>query len=225
MRQGLSSDRGQDTVEWAGVLIVVALVIGALLSTGIPGSIASGIQCQVSKVFGASVGCANQPGQSNARSSATRLPRTARAPTPVRADVEHHVNCGPGYVNKGMADCVRARSNPRPSNAQLVRALETVFSYFNLAGPADGVTFEVERTKNGFLVREPGTTGDAQTIRYGRDARGPYLRYYNKHGQPLDPRTGKPPGNVSKQRFNQLTHIRHGYQGPYKGLPPWYTGR
>ena len=32
----MSSERGQDTVEWAGVLVVVALVVLAIFVTGVP---------------------------------------------------------------------------------------------------------------------------------------------------------------------------------------------
>jgi hypothetical protein len=139
--------------------------------------------------------------------------------------IEHPVRCGPGYANKGAANCV-PDVPAGASNPELLRALETVFSYFNFPDPGPNVRFEVQRTNNGFLVREPGTTGNAETIRYGVDpGRGPGLRYYNKYGQPLDPRTGKPPGNVSKQEPADLTHIRPAYRGPFKGLPGWYTGR
>lgn len=62
MRQRLSSERGQDTVEWCGVLLVVAVVIAAVLASGMLASVASGFECNVSKVFGGARACTDQPG-------------------------------------------------------------------------------------------------------------------------------------------------------------------
>ncbi len=42
---------GQDLVEYGGVLLVVALIIGALITTGIPGHIASLVKSAVDNVF------------------------------------------------------------------------------------------------------------------------------------------------------------------------------
>jgi hypothetical protein len=53
----LSCERGQDTVEWAGVVAAVALMIGALLALGVVASLASAVECNVQKVLGGAVSC------------------------------------------------------------------------------------------------------------------------------------------------------------------------
>ena len=63
MSQRLPSERGQDTVEWAGVLLVVALMIGALLASGVLASVASAVACNVNQVLGGAVSCIHQPSQ------------------------------------------------------------------------------------------------------------------------------------------------------------------
>lgn len=57
----MSSERGQDTAEWAGVLIVVAVVIAGVLLTNAPQAIGHGLVCGVHKVLGGSQGCAADP--------------------------------------------------------------------------------------------------------------------------------------------------------------------
>ena len=41
------SERGQDTVEWGGLLLLVALMLAALLASGVLASFASGVECGV----------------------------------------------------------------------------------------------------------------------------------------------------------------------------------
>ena len=78
-----------------------------------------------------------------------------------------------------------------------------------------------QRNEQGYILREPGTTGDANTIRISEpDARNPNgsLKYYNAEGQPLNPETGQ-----SGTRGE--THVQPGYQGEYKNLPSWWLGK
>ncbi|HEY1515255.1 MAG TPA: SGNH/GDSL hydrolase family protein [Solirubrobacteraceae bacterium] len=55
----MSSERGQDTVEWAGLLVLVALIIGALFLSHTPQAIAHGVSCAVTKAFGGSGNCSS----------------------------------------------------------------------------------------------------------------------------------------------------------------------
>lgn len=53
-----SSERGQDTVEWIGVLVVVVLILGVVVNSEIEQRVADGLRCQISRIFGSSAGCA-----------------------------------------------------------------------------------------------------------------------------------------------------------------------
>src|SRR5262249_42320489 len=63
MSQRLISERGQATLEWGGLLVLIALVIGALITSGAFASVASGVECNVTKILGGSVSCANGQGR------------------------------------------------------------------------------------------------------------------------------------------------------------------
>lgn len=64
MLRRLSSQSGQDTIEWAGALVVVALIVAALIAVGIPTSVADAVECNVKKVLtGGGGSCAQRPGQ------------------------------------------------------------------------------------------------------------------------------------------------------------------
>jgi hypothetical protein len=89
--------------------------------------------------------------------------------------------------------------------------------------PAPKGAFQVDRLPprgkfKGIQIREPGTTGNASTMRimaknWNQNER---VTYYNAHNQPLDPKTGLPGDPAS-------THIPFTYRGPWKGLPKWWT--
>jgi hypothetical protein len=104
------------------------------------------------------------------------------------------------------------------------REIEEVRSAFNVPPPGPGVEPEVELADNGegIVLREPGTTGNQETLRFmdpTTDYRDGYMVYTNDEGggQPIDPETGKPGSRAQ-------THIEPGYKGPFKNLPKWYTG-
>ena len=62
MQARLSSERGQDTLEWGGLVLLVALVIGALMAWGIIPSIASGVECSVTKIVDGAQSCTHAVG-------------------------------------------------------------------------------------------------------------------------------------------------------------------
>ncbi|MFE5858072.1 hypothetical protein ACFQ61_33260 [Streptomyces sp. NPDC056500] len=45
-------DAGQDSVEYVGVIVLVAAIIAALVGSGVAGDIANGLKSQVSKILG-----------------------------------------------------------------------------------------------------------------------------------------------------------------------------
>lgn len=122
----------------------------------------------------------------------------------------------------GLRPSPQSENKPSPGLEAVYIALRTIIDAYNLPAPAGTGEVAIEKTSNekGIILRNPGTQGNADTIRIqGPTARYPqgYLRYYNDEGQPIDPRTGKPgPDN--------LTHIEPGYKGPFKGLPGWWIG-
>ena len=72
------------------------------------------------------------------------------------------------------------------------------------------------RNKAGLVLLPEGQSleNNSNIIRYGdpTSTAGPYFRYYNNYGQPLNPTTGRPGPN-------SVTHILEGYQGPLLGYP------
>jgi RHS repeat-associated protein len=98
----------------------------------------------------------------------------------------------------------------------------------NLNIPEPKAPYEIENIPGkGIILREPGTTGDANTIRImikGSHNPEGYVRIYNADRQAIDPRTGKPPPNVTKAEFENLTHVSLNYRGPWKGLPSFFGG-
>ena len=77
-----------------------------------------------------------------------------------------------------------------------------------------GWTERVADNSRGVIYQRPGAVGNADSIRImGPTASYPrgYLRYYNRHGQPLDV-NGRPGSPVA-------THISLEYTGPWPGWP------
>jgi hypothetical protein len=93
MGRRLTSERGQATLEWGGLLILVALLLGALLTSGILASVASGVTCSVTKIFGGSVTCAQPQGDPTADPNA---PWTSSNPV-TRATWGTYVSLGDSY--------------------------------------------------------------------------------------------------------------------------------
>jgi hypothetical protein len=93
MWKKLSSERGQDTVEWVGLLTLVAALVGALLLSGVPASVASGLECNVNKILGGAATCTHQPGQPTSGPTAPW-----NSPDPVtRATWGTYVSLGDSY--------------------------------------------------------------------------------------------------------------------------------
>ncbi len=116
----------------------------------------------------------------------------------------------------------KPKPKPQPSTQNKEAALFTVVKYFGMPEPADNVGMETEPTDNGkgFILREPGTEGNANTIRVMGETQqnqDGYVRYYNGEGQPVDPYTGKPGSQAD-------THIEPGQGGPWKNFPGWWQG-
>jgi len=108
-------------------------------------------------------------------------------------------------------------------NTELQEAFATLLRYFNIPTPARGVGYELEpvRNRNGITIREPGTTGEANTIRimFG-DAANPNgsAVIYSEYGKPIDYRTGGSPATRADW------HIPGGNKEPIQGLPAWWRG-
>jgi hypothetical protein len=69
MWRRLSCERGQDTVEWAGVLGLVAVLLGVFLASGLLASVASAAECSVEKILGGAVSCEHEPSQPSGKQS------------------------------------------------------------------------------------------------------------------------------------------------------------
>ncbi len=98
----MSSERGQNTLEWAGVLTFVALLVVAVLLSGAPQAIARGVSCEVNKLLGSgSRGCPAQDGGAGARSSE---PWSSSDPV-TRATWGTYVSLGDSYsAGEGLGD-------------------------------------------------------------------------------------------------------------------------
>lgn len=62
MRSRLASQRGADTLELAGLLLVAALVITAIFAIGLPGKVSAQIQCTVTSALGGTTCQQGAPG-------------------------------------------------------------------------------------------------------------------------------------------------------------------
>ena len=110
-----------------------------------------------------------------------------------------------------------------------VKVVEDMLNLWpTLPEPAGDVMVTKQRNLRGFIFYEPGTVNpllrpnlevNQNIIRVYEDANGNFtMRYYNEHGQPVNPATGKPGSRAE-------THIPAGYRGKLLGLPRWWTGK
>jgi lysophospholipase L1-like esterase len=97
MAQRLISERGQTTLEWGGLLVLIALVIGALVTSGAVASVAHGVGCNVTKVLGGPVSCANANANGQGQQAADPT-APWNSPSPVtRATWGTYVSLGDSY--------------------------------------------------------------------------------------------------------------------------------
>jgi hypothetical protein len=84
-------------LEWGGLLVLIALVIGALVTSGAVASVANGVGCNVTKILGGRVSCEN----ANANGQGQQTPDPAspwNSPSPVtRATWGTYVSLGDSY--------------------------------------------------------------------------------------------------------------------------------
>ncbi|HKO28419.1 MAG TPA: SGNH/GDSL hydrolase family protein [Solirubrobacteraceae bacterium] len=101
MARRLTSERGQSTVEWGGLLVLIALVIAALITSGVLASVANGVGCNVTKILGGSVSCADGQGHQAPDPSA---PWNSSSPV-TRATWGTYVSLGDSYsAGEGLGD-------------------------------------------------------------------------------------------------------------------------
>ncbi len=115
------------------------------------------------------------------------------------------------------------RRRTKHTEAEFEGAFATVLRYFNIPTPARDVGYDLEpvQNRNGITIREPGTTGEANTIRimFGDKANpNGSAVIYDEYGKPIDYRTGKVPATRADW------HIPGGNKVPVQGLPPWWRG-
>jgi len=119
---------------------------------------------------------------------------------------------------QAVSACLNAEGRTRNLVPATKQQSQSIFDDFNptFPEPGDGTEIEASRARNdqGWVLREPGSTGDANIIRVYDNGT---MRYYNAEGQPIDPETGDPGSNAD-------THIDPSYRGPWKGVPKWWRG-
>ncbi len=97
MRRVVTGQRGQDTVEWAGILLLISTVLVAILVAGVPALVANGLKCNVERVFGGaacpSVAAAAEP---NAPGADPNAPWSSANPV-TRATWGQYVSLGDSY--------------------------------------------------------------------------------------------------------------------------------
>jgi RHS repeat-associated protein len=114
---------------------------------------------------------------------------------------------------------------PPPTKAEITAVILEKLAEFGFPGPDEGVEFESRPTRNGGfeLRREGAPEGDnGEIIRYSPASknREASLRYTDRSGRYVDPRTGKP-----TSRSDLRSHIYRGYKGPFRNAPKWWRKR
>jgi hypothetical protein len=108
MRNRLASQRGQSTVEWGALIVLVGLVITALMTAGIPQAAAKGVVCGVRQALGGqNAGCsASGVGGSGTGSAPGTSGDPWNSTNPVtRATWGTYVSLGDSYsAGEGLGD-------------------------------------------------------------------------------------------------------------------------
>ncbi|HTD08540.1 MAG TPA: RHS repeat-associated core domain-containing protein [Solirubrobacteraceae bacterium] len=115
----------------------------------------------------------------------------------------------------------RKHASRRELEAEINATLFTTLQHFGAPEPKEGLDYDIEFLENGYILREPGTTGMENAIRVmGPSAANPEgsLVYYDEYGHPVDYETGK----VPKTRGGY--HVPYGNETPLQNFPRWFTG-
>lgn len=96
-------------------------------------------------------------------------------------------------------------------------------AHFSAPRPGPNVKYEIGPTRNGdgYIIRRPGSHGNAETIRIMNGSKANpegSLVYYSKHGHPINYKTGGVP------RTRADWHVPGGNKVPLKNFPRWFTG-
>jgi RHS repeat-associated protein len=116
----------------------------------------------------------------------------------------------------------RHRAERKQQEQEIAETAISVLQHFGAPTPAREVKFDIEFTENGkgFILREPGTAGPANTIRVMAPTEAypeGYLVYYDEYGHPVNYKTGGVPSTRADY------HVPFGYHGPLPGFPAWWT--
>lgn len=80
LRSGVARDRGASSLEYAGLVVLAALLVSALISTGLVGGVARGTGTALCRIFASQSSCApaSPPPTSSGRDSGGQSPRASQ---------------------------------------------------------------------------------------------------------------------------------------------------